>query len=89
MDSVISQGMVLSKKVGAKIITEISDTTKALRLNGDQARLQQVLVTLLSCAICHARGKSSDENPWVDIKVSLRRHRIDDARMMDFEIRYV
>jgi phytochrome B len=89
VDSVISQGMLLSKKVGAKIITEISDTIKALRLKGDQARLQQVLAALLSCAISHARGASTRENPWVDMKVSLRRHRLDDAHMMDFDFRYV
>ena len=89
MDSVISQAMILSRKIGAKIITEMSDNIKALRLNGDQARLQQLLTTLLSCAICHTRGTSVEECPWVDIKVALKKHKLDDAHMMEFEFRYV
>lgn len=87
IDAVISQVMAASREKGVQIVTEIPSDIKSMFLFGDQARLQQVLVNLLFCAIHHASA-SEGEKEWVGVKVALTKHRLDDGvHLMHFEFR--
>lgn len=87
IDAVISQVMAASREKGVQIVTEIPSDIKSMFLFGDQARLQQVLVNLLFCAIHHASA-SEGEKEWVGVKVARTKHRLDDGvHLMHFEFR--
>lgn len=82
IDAVISQGMMSAKQRNVHIVRDLPNDLKTLCLFGDQARLQQVLGTLLFCAIHHTGSFEA----WVGFKVALTKRRLDDrVHLMRFE----
>uniref|UniRef100_A0A0C9RWC2 Phytochrome n=1 Tax=Wollemia nobilis TaxID=56998 RepID=A0A0C9RWC2_9CONI len=64
LDAVVSQGMILSREKGLRLIRDLPEEITTMRLYGDQLRIQQILSEFLLNAL-----RFTPTEGWVGIKV--------------------